>query len=103
MYTKLKPLDSDAEMKRAQSSPGIAMARLNQSTVRSRDLAEETMRKIEQFEISLRKTPNLPAIGLALSGSSNTMSEKPTTKIVSTGEKLAMFLVMGLLFCTAFP
>lgn len=76
LYTKLEPLPE--EVSRARSSPGIQMAQLNQATERSRALAEETMEKINEFEMSLKKRPRLPSIGVTHS-SSSTITEKPPT------------------------
>lgn len=79
MYTKLKPLDSIKKVARAQSSPGIHPSRITQATAKSRALAEDTMEKIHQFELSLKKQSLLPAIGVAKSESSSSASEKLAT------------------------
>ena len=67
------------EVARAQSSPGIQPSRMTQATARSRALAEDTMEKIHQFELSLKKHSLLPSIGVAKSQSSSSASEKPAT------------------------
>lgn len=77
MYTKLKPLSSITEVKRAQSSPGIHSSSYEQMVAENKALAEETMQDIFHFESSLKRRPDLPSIGVAHSLSSTTVSDKP--------------------------